>query len=113
MVNKTQWIYTSTIEGAFEEMLRDALLQVDAAGVIKLAIFNLPTSNCEYKQNLETIDRVTKEVFGELPPLTSYISQKTSHGGLPLRQHTLPTAMPQLSITVTTGSSRATVAPRL
>ena len=82
MVNKTQRIYTSTIEGAFEEMLRDALLQVDATGVIKLAIFNLPTNNCEYKQNLETIDRVTKEVFGELPPLTSYISQKTSHGGI-------------------------------
>ena len=82
MVNKTQRIYTSTIEGAFEEMLRNALLQIDATGVIKLAIFSLPTDNCEYRQNLETIDKVTKEIFGELPPLTSYISQKTSHGGV-------------------------------
>ena len=63
-------------------MLRNALLQVDATGVIKLAIFNLPAYNCEYRQNLETIDKVTKEIFGELPPLTSYISQKTSHGGI-------------------------------
>ena len=63
-------------------MLRNALLQVDATGVIKLAIFNLPADNCEYRQNLETIDKVTKEIFGELPPLTSYISQKTSHGGI-------------------------------
>ena len=82
MVKKFQRIYTSTIEGAFEEMLRNALLQVDATGVIKLAIFNLPADNCEYRQNLETIDKVTKEIFGELPPLTSYISQKTSHGGI-------------------------------
>ena len=63
-------------------MLRNALLQVDATGVIKLAIFNLPADNCEYRQNLETIDKVTKEIFGELPPLTSYIAQKTSHGGV-------------------------------
>ena len=82
MVNKTQQIYTSTEQGAFERMLRDALLQVDAVGVIKLAIFSLPADNHEYKQNLETIDRVTKEIFGELPPLTSYISQKTAHGGV-------------------------------
>ena len=42
MVKKIQQIYTSTTAGAFEEMLRDALSQVDADGVIKLAIFNLP-----------------------------------------------------------------------
>ena len=82
MVNKTQRIYTSTIEGTFEEMLRNALLKVDAAGLIKLAIFCKSLDNADYKQNLDTIDRVTKEVFGELPPLTSYISQKTSHGGI-------------------------------
>ena len=82
MVKKFQRIYTSTTAGAFEEMLRDALSQVDADGVIKLAIFNLPANNSEYKKNLETIENITKEVFGELSPLTSYISQRTSHGGV-------------------------------
>ena len=82
MVNKTQRIYTSTIEGAFEEMLRSALSQVDATALIKLAIFNLPANNGEYKKNLETIENITKDVFGELSPLTSYISQKTLHGGV-------------------------------
>lgn len=82
MVDKTQRIYTSTVEGAFEEMLRSALLQVDAAGVIKLAIFNKPTDNSGYRQNLATIDNVVKEIFGEQSPLTSYIAQKTSHGGI-------------------------------
>ena len=72
MVKKFQRIYTSTTAGAFEEMLRDALSQVDADGVIKLAIFNLPANNSEYKKNLETIENITKEVFGELSPLTSY-----------------------------------------
>ena len=82
MVNKTQRIYTSTIEGAFEEMLRSVLSQVDATALIKLAIFNLPANNGEYKKNLETIENITKDVFGELSPLTSYISQKTLHGGI-------------------------------
>ena len=82
MVEKIQRIYTSTVEGAFEEMLRDALLQVDAAGLIKLAIFNLPADNCGYRQDLETIDKVATEIFGEQIPLTSYIAQKTSHGGV-------------------------------
>ena len=82
MVNKVQQIYTSTVEGTFENMLRSALLQVEAARLVKLAIFNKPTNNCEYKQNLATIDSVVKELFGEQPPLTSYISQKTSHGGV-------------------------------
>ena len=82
MVNKTQRIYTSTIEGAFEEMLRSVLSQVDATALIKLAIFNLPANNGEYKKNLETIENITKDVFGELSPLTSYISQKTLHGGV-------------------------------
>ena len=82
MVNKTQRIYTSTIEGAFEEMLRSALSQVDATALIKLAIFNLPANNSEYKKNLETIENITKDVSGELPPLTSYIAQKTLHSGV-------------------------------
>lgn len=82
MVNKFQRIYTSTIEGAFEEMLRSALSQVDATALIKLAIFNLPANNGEYKKNLETIENITKDVFGELSPLTSYIAQKTLHGGI-------------------------------
>ena len=82
MVNKTQRIYTSTIEGTFEVMLRSALLQVDSTGVIKLAIFGLPKDICEYKDNLATIDKITKELFGGLRPLTSYIAQKTSHGGI-------------------------------
>ena len=82
MVNRTQRIYTSATEGTFEKMLRDTLLQVDAVGVIKLAIFSSPTDNCEYRQNLATIDRVAKEIFGETAPLTSYIAQKTSHGGI-------------------------------
>ena len=82
MVNKTQSIYTSAVEGAFEDMLRSALLQIDATAPIKLAIFSKPADNCEYRQNLATIDNVAKEIFGELPPLTSYIAQKTSHGGV-------------------------------
>ena len=82
MVEKIQRIYTSTVEGAFEEMLRDALLQVDAAGLIKLAIFNKPADNCEYRKDLATIDKVATEIFGEQIPLTSYIAQKTSHGGV-------------------------------
>ena len=82
MVNKTQRIYTSTIEGAFEEMLRSALSQVGSVALIKLAIFSKSSDNCEYRQNLATIDRVAEEVFGKQPPLTSYIAQKTSHGGV-------------------------------
>ena len=82
MVDKTQQIYTSTVEGAFEEMLRSALLQVDAVGLIKLAIFHKPADNCEYRQNLAAIDKLATELFGEQPPLTSYIAQKTSHGGI-------------------------------
>lgn len=82
MVKKFQRIYTSTTAGAFEEMLRSALSQVDATALIKLAIFNLPANNGEYKKNLETIENITKDVFGELSPLTSYISQKTLHGGI-------------------------------
>ena len=82
MVNKTQSIYTSAVEGVFEDMLRSALLQIDATTPIKLAIFSKPADNCEYRQNLATIDNVAKEIFGELPPLTSYIAQKTSHGGV-------------------------------
>ena len=82
MVDKTQQIYTSTEQGAFEEMLYSALLQVDACGVIKLAIFHKPANDSEYKQNLAIIDNLTKEIFGEQPPLTSYIAQKTSHGGV-------------------------------
>ena len=82
MVNKTQSIYTSAVEGAFEDMLRSALLQIDATAPIKLAIFSKPADNCEYRQNLATIDNVAKEIFGELPSLTSYIAQKTSHGGV-------------------------------
>ena len=82
MVRRFQRIYTSTIEGAFEEMLRSALSQIGATAPIKLAIFCKPADNSEYKHNLETIDKVTKEVFGELSPLTSHIAQKTSHGGI-------------------------------
>lgn len=82
MVDKTQRIYTSTVEGAFEEMLRSALLQVDTVGLIKLAIFHKPADDCEYRQNLAAIDKVAIELFGEQPPLTSYIAQKTSHGGI-------------------------------
>ncbi len=82
MIEKAQEIYTSTTEGAFEEMLRSTLLQVDAVGLIKLVIFSKPSDDTEYKQNLETIDEVVKEIFGDLPPLTSYIAQKTSHGGI-------------------------------
>ena len=82
MFNKIQRIYTSTTAGAFEEMLRSALLQVDAKALIKLSIFSKPADNIEYRKNLATIDWVTKEIFGELPPLTSYIAQKTSHGGV-------------------------------
>ena len=82
MVDKTQQIYTSTVEGAFEEMLRSALLQVDAVGLIKLAIFHKPADDCEYRQNIAAIDKVATELFGEQPPLTSYIAQKTSHGGI-------------------------------
>ena len=82
MVNKIQRIYTSTTEGAFEEMLRSALLQVDAGALIKLAIFGKPADNSEYRQNLATIDKVAEEIFGKQPPLTSYIAQKTSHGGV-------------------------------
>ena len=82
MVEKIQRIYTSTVDGAFEKMLHSALLQVDVAGLIKLAIFNLPADNCGYRQDLETIDKVTTDIFGEQPPLTSYIAQKTSHGGV-------------------------------
>lgn len=82
MVDKTQRIYTSAVEGAFEEMLRDALSQVDATGLIKLAIFCKPAYNNEYKQNLAIIDQVAKDIFGDFPPLTSYIAQKTSHGGV-------------------------------
>ena len=82
MVDKTQRIYTSTVEGAFEEMLRSALLQVDAVGLIKLAIFHKPADDGEYRLNLAIIDKVAKETFGEPAPLTSYIAQKTSHGGI-------------------------------
>ena len=82
MVDKTQRIYTSTVEGAFEEMLRSALLQADAVGLIKLAIFHKPADDREYRQNLAAIDKVATELFGEQLPLTSYIAQKTSHGGI-------------------------------
>ena len=82
MIEKAQEIYTSTTEGAFEEMLRSTLLQVDAVGLIKLVIFSKPSDDTEYKQNLKIIDEVVKEIFGDLPPLTSYIAQKTSHGGI-------------------------------
>ena len=63
-------------------MLRSALLQADAVGLIKLAIFHKPADDCEYRQNLAAIDKVATELFGEQPPLTSYIAQKTSHGGI-------------------------------
>ena len=82
MVNKTQRIYVSTIDGAFEEMLRNALSRVDATALVKLAIFSHPADNAEYRQNLAIIDNVVKEIFGEPSPLTSYIAQKTSHGGV-------------------------------
>ena len=82
MVEKTQRIYTSTVNGAFEEMFRSALLQTDAVGLIKLAIFHKPADDGEYRLNLAIIDMVTKEIFGEPAPLTSYIAQKTSHGGI-------------------------------
>ena len=82
MVKRHQRIYTSVVEGAFEEMLRDVLSLVDSQNLIKLAIFSKPTDNCGYWQNLATIERVAKEVFGERTPLTSYIAQKTLHGGI-------------------------------
>ena len=82
MVDKTQRIYASTIAGAFEEMLRNALSRVDATALVKLAIFSHPADNAEYRQNLAIIDNVVKEIFGEPSPLTSYIAQKTSHGGV-------------------------------
>ncbi len=82
MIDKTQRIYVSTTEGAFEEMLLSAFSQVDATALIKLAIFSKPADNTEYRQNLAIIDKVAAEVFGKQPPLTSYIAQKTSHGGV-------------------------------
>ena len=82
MVNRAQRIYTSTVEGAFEEMLRNALSQIDVAGVTKLAIFSQSTNNCEYRQALASIDTVVKELFTTQPPLTSYIAQKTFNGGV-------------------------------
>ena len=82
MVGKTQRIYVSNIDGAFEEMLRNALSRVDATALVKLAIFSHPADNAEYRQNLAIIDNVVKEIFGEPSPLTSYIAQKTSHGGV-------------------------------
>ena len=82
MVGKTQRIYVSTIDGAFEEMLRNALSRVDATALVKLAIFSHPADNAEYRQNLAIIDNVVKEMLGEPSPLTSYIAQKTSHGGV-------------------------------
>ena len=77
MVNKIQRIYTSTTEGAFEQVLRSALSQVDAAGLIKLAIFSQAANNSEYAQNVAAVENVVKEFFGEQAPLTSYIAQKT------------------------------------
>ncbi|MBR5593558.1 MAG: hypothetical protein IKW46_05730 [Bacteroidaceae bacterium] len=82
MVDKFQRIYISTVEGAFEEMLHSALSQIDAVGLIKLAIFSQPADNFEYRENLATIDKVAEDIFGNQPPLTSYIAQKTSHGGV-------------------------------
>lgn len=82
MVNKQQLIHTSTAEGAFEEMLRNALSLVDADGLIKLTIFSKPENDDEYWQNLSIIDCLAEEVFGKQPPLTSYVAQKTSHCGV-------------------------------
>ncbi|MBR5861322.1 MAG: hypothetical protein IKY71_08260 [Bacteroidaceae bacterium] len=82
MVNKIQRIYTSAIEGAFEEMLHNTLSQINANALIKLSVFGKPADYNEYKQNLTTIDNVVKDIFGEQPPLTSYIAQKTSCGGV-------------------------------
>ena len=63
-------------------MLHSALSQIDAVGLIKLAIFSQPADNFEYRENLATIDKVAEDIFGNQPPLTSYIAQKTSHGGV-------------------------------
>ena len=82
MVNKTQRIYISTVEGTFEEMLRNALSQVAGEGLMKLVVFCHACDGGEYKQNLATTNTVVKELFGEQAPLTSYIAQKTSHGGV-------------------------------
>ncbi len=81
MVNKIQRIYTSTIEGAFEQMLRSALSQVDSFGLIKLAIFSQAANGDEYKQNITTAKSVVKEFFGDGAPLISYIAQKTFNCG--------------------------------
>ena len=82
MVDKIQRIYISTVEGAFEAMLRGVLSQVADEGLIKLVIFCHACDGGEYKQNLATTQAVVKELFGEQAPLTSYIAQKTSHGGV-------------------------------
>ena len=82
MVDKIQRIYISTVEGAFEAMLRDALSQVADDGLIKLVVFCHACDGGEYKQNLATTQAVVKELFDEPTPLTSYIAQKTSHGGV-------------------------------
>ena len=82
MVNKTQRIYISTVEGAFEEMLRNALSQVAGEGLMKLVVFCHACDSDEYKHNLATTNAVAKELFGEQAPLTSYIAQRTSHGGV-------------------------------
>ena len=82
MVDKIQRIYISTVEGAFEAMLRGVLSQVADEGLIKLVIFCHACDGGEYKQHLATTNTVIKELFGEQAPLTSYIAQKTSHGGV-------------------------------
>lgn len=82
MVDKTQRIYTSTIEGTFEEMFRDTLSQVDVAGLIKIAVFYYTSNNNEYRRNSIAIDKVVKERFAEQAPLISYITQKTFVGGI-------------------------------
>ena len=51
MVDKFQRIYISTVEGAFEAMLRDALSQVADDGLIKLVVFCNACDGGEYKQH--------------------------------------------------------------
>ena len=82
MLQKNYTVYT-TEENPFEQMCQILLSQIDReSNVIKIVFFGPPQNNEEYLNQLDIINKCTKEHFKEQCPLVSYVSQKPLKGML-------------------------------
>lgn len=75
MTNKRQEILFASAD-TFEEMCRELLrLTADKKNMLKITIFNAPSSNDEYFRNLRLLKAAVNKQFGKDAPLVVYVAQ--------------------------------------